>query len=90
MTRTASYDKAGIRTLADNKPVVYRIQDQSGKDNYVGVARRGRVDEIAEHLGVVPGCVVKIVQYDSLEDAMIASQRIINRSEPKYNRRNRR
>ncbi|MEK0325282.1 MAG: hypothetical protein QQN63_06220 [Nitrosopumilus sp.] len=83
--RTATYDKLGILTLADNRPVVYRIQTLTGKDNYVGAKRKGRLDQITEHLGEIPGSVIKIAQYDSLEDAMAAAQRIINREKPKYN-----
>lgn len=87
MKRTCTYDKSGISTLADNKPVVYRIQDRRGKDNFVGVAKRERVDEIAEHLGCVPGVMIRITQYDSLADAKAAEQRIINRVKPKYNQK---
>ena len=88
MKPTASYDKAGIRTLADNKPIVYRIQNKNGKDLYVGVAKRGRAHAIImEHLGEIPGATVTIRQFDSLEEARIAEQQIINRCQPKYNRR---
>lgn len=90
MKKTATYDKPNILTLADDKPIVYRIQTQTGKDNYVGVAKRGRAaDRIAEHLGEIPGSIVKITQHDSLADAMVAAQRIINRCQPKYNRKGR-
>ena len=86
MKPTASYDKAGIRTLADNKPIVYRIQTNSGKDNYVGVAKRGRVsDRIAEHLGEIPGAKVKIEQHSNIQDAKASEARIIKRQQPKYN-----
>lgn len=88
MKKTAAYNKTGIAKLADDKPIVYRIQTPSGKDNYVGVAKRGRAsDRIAEHLGEIPGSVVKIVQHDSLADAKAAAQRIINRCQPKYNQK---
>lgn len=88
MKKTASYDKPGIKTLADDKPIVYRIQNKNGKDLYVGAARRGRAHEaIAEHLGRIPGATVTIQGFNSIEEAKIAEQRIINRCEPKYNRK---
>ena len=84
--KTADYNKTGIEKLVDNKPIVYRIQTQSGKDNYVGVAKRGRVsDRIAEHLGEIPGAKVKIEQHANLRDAKASEARIIKRQQPKYN-----
>ena len=90
MKRTAAFDKAGIETLADDKPIVYRIKKNSGKDIYVGAARRGRAHEtIMEHLGKIPGTTVTILVFNSMEEAKIAEQRIINRDQPKFNRRDR-
>src|SRR5438105_12003662 len=49
---TVSFNRQGIDKLPDNKPVVYRILTESGKNNHTGVAQRGRVqDRVAEHLG---------------------------------------
>ena len=88
MRMTASYDKQGILTLADDKPVVYRIQDARGKDNYVGSVRVGRlVDRISEHLGEIPGAMVRIQQHESIQSAKVAEQRIINRVKPRFNRK---
>ena len=88
MKKTASYDKPGIKTLADDKPIVYRIQNKNGKDLYVGAARRGRAHEaIAEHLGKIPGATVTIQRSDSMEEARIAEQKLINMYNPKYNRK---
>lgn len=84
--KTADYNKTGIEKLADDKPIVYRIQSKSGKDNYVGVAKRGRVsDRIAEHLGEIPGDKVKIEQHANIQDAKASEARIIKRQQPKYN-----
>ncbi len=84
--KTAHYNKTGIEKLADDKPAVYRIQTKGGKDNYVGVAKRGRVAErIAEHLGEVPGSKVKIEQHASIRDAKASEARIIKRQQPKFN-----
>ena len=84
--KKADYNKTAVEKLADDKPVVYRIQTEGGKDNYVGVAKRGRVGErIAEHLGEIPGAKVKIEQHASIQDAKASEARIIKRQQPKYN-----
>ena len=84
--KTADYNKTDVEKLADDKPVVYRIQTEGGKDNYVGVAKRGRVGErVAEHLGEIPGVKVKIEQQANIQDAKAYEARIIKRKQPKYN-----
>jgi len=60
-TKKVDYNKSGIEKLPDDKPTLYRIQTEGGKENYVGVAQRGRVRErITEHLGrfQVPRCLL--------------------------------
>ncbi len=84
--KRADYNKTDVEKLADDKPVVYRIQTEGGKDNYVGVAKRGRVsDRIAEHLGEIPGAKVKIEQHANIQDAKASEARIVKRQQPKYN-----
>jgi len=84
--KTTNYNKTGIQKLSDDKPVVYQIQTESGKLNYVGVAKRGRVtDRIAEHIGQVPGAKVKIQQHASIQDAKASEARIIKQQQPRYN-----
>jgi excinuclease UvrABC nuclease subunit len=85
--KTTKYDKTSIQKLPDDKPAVYRIQTEGGKDNYVGIAKRGRVTErIAEHLGDVPGATVKIEQHSSIQDAQASEAQIIKQQQPKYNK----
>ncbi len=85
--KTTKYDKTSIQKLPDDKPAVYRIQTEGGKDNYVGIAERGRVTErITEHLGDVPGAKVKIEQHSSIQDARASEGRIIKQQQPKYNK----
>ena len=92
MTRkTVSFSKQGISQLPDNKPVVYKIQTQGGKNNYTGVAQRGRVqDRIAEHLAgsrdAVPSAKVQIEQIPSIGDARAKESRVISRSKLRYNK----
>ena len=61
--KTAKFNHGGAAKLPNDKPVVYRIQTESGKTNYVGTAKRGRVQErIQEHLdaGNIPGAKVQV------------------------------
>lgn len=86
--KTANFNKNDIQNLPNDKPVVYRIQTEGGKDNYVGSAQRGRASErIGEHLGEVPGAKVKIEQYPSIGTAQASETRIIKRQQPKYNKK---
>ncbi len=90
-TKSTSYNKTGVSKLPDDKPVVYKIQSESGKSNYTGIAKRGRVQaRIAEHLpggkDYIPGSKVKIEQMNSIADARAKESRIISRSKPKYNK----
>ena len=88
--KTVPFNRQGIDKLPDNKPVVYRILTEHGKNNYTGIAQRGRVqDRITEHLGSgkdpVPGVKVVIEQHTSIDEARAQERRIIVRSQPKYN-----
>lgn len=85
-TKKTNYNKSGIDNLPNDKPVLYQIQTKSGKPNYVGVAKRGRVQErLNEHLSEIPGATVKIEQFDNIKDAAAKEARVIKRSQPKYN-----
>ncbi len=90
-TKTTRYNKTGISKLPDDKPVVYKIQSESGKNNYTGIAKRGRVRErLNEHLpggkDYIPGSKVHIEQVGSIAEAREKESRIISRSKPKYNK----
>ena len=87
--KTVSFNKTGAEKLPNDKPVVYKIETESGKTNYVGTAQRGRVtDRIQEHLdnGKIPGAKVKVEQFSSIRDAEKKEQNIISRTQPKYNK----
>ena len=88
VTKTVRFNKTGIPKLPNDKPVVYKIQTPTGKTNYVGSAKRGRVQErIQEHLdnGKIPGAKVHIEQVSSIQDAQKKEQNIISRTQPKHN-----
>lgn len=92
MTRkTVGFDKTGVCKLPDDKPVVYRILTEGGKNSYTGVAKRGRVQErLEEHLAggkdYVPGVRVQIEQVDSIREAREKEARIIARTKPRHNK----
>jgi len=86
--KTVRFAEAGIEKLPDDKPVVYKILTGGGKNNYTGVAKRGRVQErLQEHLpdgkDPIPGVKVQIEQMPGIGEAKEA--RIISRSKPRYN-----
>lgn len=86
--KTVRFNQTGAAELPNDKPVVYKIQTESGKTNYVGIAKRGRVQErIQEHLdaGEIPGAKVQIEQMSSIQEAQEKEERIISRTHPKYN-----
>lgn len=88
--KTVDFNKTGISNLPDNKPVVYKILTEGGKNNYTGVAQRGRVKErLEEHLpgskDSIPGARVQIEQVSSIDEAKKKEALIIARSKPKHN-----
>jgi hypothetical protein len=90
-TKTVPFNKTGIGTLPDDKPVVYTIQTGGGRNNYTGIAQRGRVqDRLTEHLAdgkdPVPGATVQIRQMPSIDDARAREARIIKQSQPPHNK----
>ena len=86
-TKRVDYNKTGISKLPNDKPVVYRIETDGGKSNYVGIAQRGRVqDRLNEHLGNIPGAKIQIEQFSGVGDARIKEANVIKRSKPKYNK----
>jgi len=85
--KRTNFNKSGIKNLPNDKPVLYRIQTESGKLNYAGVAQRGRVqDRLSEHLGEIPGASVQIERFSTIQDAREKEARVIKRNQPKYNK----
>lgn len=88
--KTVLFNQKGIEKLPDNKPVVYKILTDGDRNNYTGIAQRGRVqDRLREHLqggkDPVPGARVQIEQMSSIKDAEAKEGRIIARTKPPYN-----
>ena len=92
--KTVGFTKTAIAEVPDDKPVVYRILTEGGRNNYTGVAQRGRVQgRLAEHLpgakDPIPGAKVQIEQMDSIAEARAREAAIIAESQPKYNEQGR-
>jgi len=86
--KTVPFNSTGIEKLPNDKPVVYKIETPGGKNNYTGVAQRGRVHErLEEHLPgaktAVPGSKVVIEQTKNIEEARGKEERISKRGQRK-------
>lgn len=85
--KKVGFNKTGIDKLPNNKPAVYTIKTDSGKLNYVGTAKRGRLqDRLQEHLGNIPGATVSVEQFNSISDAEVKEAKVIKKELPKYNK----
>jgi len=84
-TKKVKYTKQSIAQIPDDKPVLYRVETDSGNPRFIGVAQRGKVREIiSEHLNEVPGASVRIEQFDDIKDAMEKEINVIRRAKAKY------
>jgi excinuclease UvrABC nuclease subunit len=90
--KSADLKPEAIETLAQDKPVVYRVLNRRGENIYTGSAKRGQVaDRIKDHLPLgshpIPGAVkVEIEQHSSIREAEVSEPRIISRAKPRYNK----
>ena len=88
--KTVNNNKTNIAKLPNDKPAVYKIKTEGGTVNYVGAAKKGRVQErIEEHLpggkDYVPGAKVQIEQCGSIAEARKMEVAAIKRIQPKHN-----
>jgi predicted GIY-YIG superfamily endonuclease len=82
MTR---FTKTAIQTADNDRPVVYTLK-RGGGPIYVGIAKRGRVQErLLEHMGEIPATEFSTRSYDSIAEARKAEEAKIKRENPKYN-----
>ncbi|MEA2016465.1 MAG: hypothetical protein U9O59_07170 [Actinomycetota bacterium] len=85
--KTTGFNKKGISEIPNNKPVLYKIKTESGNTNYVGIAKRGRVQKrLIEHLGNIPGAKVQVEHFGGIDDAAKKEKNVIIRTKPKYNK----
>lgn len=91
--KSSTFTKEGIESLAKNKPVVYIIENSKGKNQYTGVAKRGRLEQrLKEHLPgakdeIRGGTKVKIQQKNSIAEARESEARIIKNQRPTQNKK---
>lgn len=91
--KSGDFTPEGIESLAKDKPVVYKIEDEDGKNVYTGVAKKGRVEaRLKEHLPGGPdpirgGKKVSIAQKSSIGEALRSEARIIKRAQPPQNKK---
>jgi predicted GIY-YIG superfamily endonuclease len=91
--KSGAFNYDGIKSLAKDKPILYKILDDKGENLYTGVAKRGRVEErLIEHLPGGPdpvkgGKKVVIDQKSSINEALKSEARIIKQSQPPQNKR---
>ncbi|MGO9004851.1 MAG: helix-turn-helix domain-containing protein [Beijerinckiaceae bacterium] len=89
--KTVPFNQTGIGKLPTDKPVVYKIETPGGKNNYTGVAKRGRAQErLQEHLpkgtDPIPGAKVRVERVNTIAEARKKEEAIIAREQPKYNK----
>ena len=89
--KTVNDNKTSIAKLPNDKPVVYKIKTEGGTVNYVGSAKKGRVQErIEEHLpggkDPLPGAKVQIDQFSSIAEAKKKEAAVIKTIQPKHNK----
>ena|SRR3972149_5624267 len=89
--KTSEFTNEGIESLAKNKPVVYKIDNNKGEIIYTGIAKRDSVkDRLKEHLPggnhpIKGGEKIKIIQKNSIDEAKKTEERIIKREQPTQN-----
>lgn len=88
--KTIKNNVTKIDELPNDKPVMYSYKTKGNKVNYIGVAKKGRVQErLKEHLpgekDYVPGAKIQIEQFNSIADARKKEAAVIERTKPKHN-----
>jgi len=89
--KTVKFTQEGIKKLPNDKPVLYKILTASSNNNYTGVAKKGRVQKrLEEHLpngkDPIPGSKIQIEQMHTIGNAERKEERILSRSDPRYNK----
>ena len=86
------FNKTNIKNIPEEKPILYRFQNNPGDELYVGVTKKGRVQErLQEHLTLkkekIPEAAkVKFAQFSSIEKAKKTEKQLIKKLEPKFNK----
>lgn len=90
ITQTINFNFNEINKLPQDKPVVYKILTKGYKNNYTGAAKKGEIRAtLYKHLckgkNYVPGTKVYIERMNSIQEAQQKVNRIVIKTQPKYN-----
>ena len=90
-TNAKKFNKTNINNIPEDKPIVYRLLNNSNQELYTGIAKRNRPqDRLLEHLNIkkekISGATkIKIVQVPNLNSAKKIEKRLIKKLQPKFN-----
>lgn len=90
-SKTKPFNKTNISEVDDSLPAVYRLKNNKSDDLYIGIAKRGRVQErLGEHLTKkgekIPGASkFQTSQFRNKEQAERKEKQLIKKLKPKYN-----
>ncbi len=90
--KTVKATEEGIEKLPADKPIVYKITNEQGKNIYTGTAKRGNVQQrLKDHLpggqDPIPGAAkIQIEQMPTIDEAHTKEKNIITRTKPKHNK----
>jgi len=90
-TNSKKFNKTSLNNIPEEKPILYRLLNNSGDELYNGIAKKSRVRErLLEHLNLkkekIPGATkIKFMQFSSIEKARKAEKELIERLQPKFN-----
>jgi len=90
-TNAKKFNKTNIKNIPENKPIIYRLLNNSNDDLYLGIAKRnGTQDRLLEHINLrkekVSGATkIKIAQVSNLDSAKKTEKKLIKQLQPKFN-----
>jgi len=88
------FNRTSIKKLPEEKPILYKLLNNTRKELYIGVAKRNRIqDRLLEHLTLkeekIPGATkIKFVQFSSIKKAKKAEKQLIKKIQPRFNEQN--
>lgn len=89
--RTQKFTKANIANIPENKAIVYKLKNSTGRNLYTGIAGRDRgQDRLSEHKELkrekIPGATkFQFTQVKNKEIAKRLEKQIIKKEQPKFN-----
>jgi len=92
--RTQKFTKANIEKIPENKAIVYKIKNATGKNLYTGIAGRNRAqDRLLEHKElksekIAGGTRFQYAQTKTKDRAEQIEKQIIRKEHPKFNEKN--